>query len=292
MRGFQHILFPIDFSERCRAVRPFVRSVAARFGAKVTLLHALDVPKGFYAGIGAGYPITIDWDAMRLGAERELATFFESPEAAIPGGVDRAVVIGEPAAEITEFAEKYNLDLIMMPTLGYGKFRGLLLGSVTAKVLHDVACPVWTAAHTEDPSLPVHVKCENILCALDLTPDGLSLLQHSVELAALFKARLRLVHAIPAEQSGPDGRFDVGVFERFLLDSAREGLARMQKDAGADVQTCVEAGAVSKIVRAAALEQQADLVLIGRGKIHERLGRLRTNAYSIIRDSPCPVTSL
>jgi hypothetical protein len=32
--------------------------------------------------------------------------------------------------------------------------------------------------------------------------------------------------------------------------------------------------------------------VIGRGKLHETLGRLRTNSYAIIRQSPCPVISI
>ncbi len=32
-----------------------------------------------------------------------------------------------------------------MPTHGYDRFRGMLLGSVVSKVLHDVDCAVWTA---------------------------------------------------------------------------------------------------------------------------------------------------
>jgi nucleotide-binding universal stress UspA family protein len=39
------------------------------------------------------------------------------------------------------------------------------------------------------------------------------------------------------------------------------------------------------------LHHNADLVVIGRGKLQEALGRLRTNAYAIIRQSPCPVVS-
>jgi hypothetical protein len=32
-----------------------------------------------------------------------------------------------------------------------------------------------------------------------------------------------------------------------------------------------------------------DIVVIGQGCMHETLGRLRSNAYSIVRESPCPV---
>ena len=49
-----------------------------------------------------------------------------------------------------KWAKANQIDLIMMPTHGYGRFRALLLGSVTAKVLHDADCPVWTAVHREE----------------------------------------------------------------------------------------------------------------------------------------------
>ena len=46
---------------------------------------------------------------------------------------------GDPAEAIVEFARSEKIDLIAMPTHGYGGFRRLLIGSVTAKVLHDVS---------------------------------------------------------------------------------------------------------------------------------------------------------
>ena len=49
--------------------------------------------------------------------------------------VDRVAEIGDPAETITRYAHTQGADLIMMPTHGYGPFRSLLLGSVTAKVL-------------------------------------------------------------------------------------------------------------------------------------------------------------
>ena len=55
-----------------------------------------------------------------------------------------------------------------MPTHGYGIFRSMLLGSVTAKVLHDAACPVWTGVHVEETP-PNSAAFERILCAVDLT---------------------------------------------------------------------------------------------------------------------------
>ena len=60
----------------------------------------------------------------------------------------------------------------MMPTHGRGPFRRFVLGSVTAKVLHDAPCPVWTSAHLDENSTPMPSNLSNILCAVDLDDTG------------------------------------------------------------------------------------------------------------------------
>jgi hypothetical protein len=55
---------------------------------------------------------------------------------------------------------------------------------------------------------------------------------------------------------------------------------------------CVTVGDVSESVRKEALRHHTDLVVIGRGKVQETLGRLRTRAYGTIRHAPCPVLSV
>jgi hypothetical protein len=42
----------------------------------------------------------------------------------------------------------------------------------------------------------------------------------------------------------------------------------------------------------ALLQHEVDLAVIGRGALQGTLGRLRTHAYGIIRQSPCPVLSM
>jgi len=45
-------------------------------------------------------------------------------------------------------------------------------------------------------------------------------------------------------------------------------------------------------VRAEAERHDSELILIGRGILHETMGRLRTHSYSIIRQAQCPVLSV
>jgi nucleotide-binding universal stress UspA family protein len=49
---------------------------------------------------------------------------------------------------------------------------------------------------------------------------------------------------------------------------------------------------VGSAVHQAALDYDADLIVIGRGAIQTAFGRLKNNAYSIIRSAPCPVISV
>ena len=64
--------------------------------------------------------------------------------------VKRLVLRGEPAREIIQVARNENVDLVAMATQGLGPIYRLLLGSVTAKVLHDLDCSIWTSSLQEE----------------------------------------------------------------------------------------------------------------------------------------------
>jgi len=287
MKSFQHILFPVDFSESSLAVRPFVRSMAEKTGARITLLHVI---QAFYNDIDLSHPGMLDMEAsLRRDGEKKLTDFFMLPDAPLPAGLETSVQLGEAAGEIVQYAEKHGVDLIMMPTHGYGPFRRLLIGSVTAKVTYDTACAVWTAAHTEELT-PDHAICERILCAVDVGEDDVQTMRSSFDLACRLNAKLRFIHAVPPAEPQPEG-FDE-TFRREFIELARQDLMRMQRDAGTNIPICIESGRVAKVIREAALQHDSDLVVMGRGKLHKTLGRMRTNAYAVIRESPCPVLSL
>jgi nucleotide-binding universal stress UspA family protein len=98
-----------------------------------------------------------------------------------------------------------------------------------------------------------------------------------------------LLHVVPRLDSPGEGHY-ADEWRRRLLADASEVIAKVQQSAGIHVEAVVESGEVSKAVRAAAGRLNADLVVIGRGAADN--ARLRTNAYGIIRESPCPVVSV
>jgi nucleotide-binding universal stress UspA family protein len=286
MATFRSILFPVDFSERCRFAAPLVRMMAEQRHADLTVMHVIELPVSVYSTIG--HDIMLDLPAMRRAAQDQLATFVRAELTEIP--LRTVVVEGRAASSIAQFADEHGIDLVMMPTHGYGPFRRALLGSVTAKVLHDASCPVWTDAHVELPTAGAQLECKSMLCAVDLETKNIPLIRHAAELGSEFAATVRLVHAIPEAESLPASHFDAE-HRRFLFERARDELRKMQAEAGTAFDVCIEGGSVAKVVRAAAEHHQADLVVIGRGVIQEPLGRLRTNTYAVIRESICPVLS-
>src|SRR5579883_3123824 len=47
MLPFRRILFPLDYSERCRAIVPYVRDMLQHFPAGLTLVHAYSLVPSF-----------------------------------------------------------------------------------------------------------------------------------------------------------------------------------------------------------------------------------------------------
>jgi nucleotide-binding universal stress UspA family protein len=228
-------------------------------------------------------------DLTALGQIRELLMsrlkdYFDAPE------VEHVVEQGDPAIYITDYARQHGVDLIMLPTHGFGRFRSLLLGSVTSKVLYDSDCTVWTTPHAEDPAMEQHWPCRNVVVAVDRGAEQAEVLRRAVKLARELGASVRLVHAVPGAEHGPG---DAGgeEFSDFLIQMATQDMAKLQAAVGTNLEASVVAGDIGPVVRQLAETQDADMVVIGRGVMRGTLGRLRSRSYEIIRQSPCPVLS-
>jgi nucleotide-binding universal stress UspA family protein len=111
------------------------------------------------------------------------------------------------------------------------------------------------------------------------------------EPAAEQALELRLVHAVQGADRTITQESDPGMYD-FLFDIARQQIAKMQAEAGTNLDVCIRGGSIGRVVREAALGFQSDLIVIGRGVMQKRLGRLRSSAYSIVREAPCPVMSI
>ena len=280
---------PVDFSERSVGAAPYASLLAVRFQSELTVLHVLPPIQAEFETAGAGASMLAELYRDRSArVSGELDRFVA---AHLPGLQAQCVVLeGDPAAKIIEFAHQQAMALIMMPTHGYGPFRRYLLGSNTAKVLHDADCAVWTGVHMLQPPPAGSLPFRNILCAIDLGEQSSRTLCWAARFAGEFDARLHLVHATAACPDAEDGS-PAGSPSR-LREAAEAELQRLLELAHAEAALIVEAGEPARVIGAAADRLPADLLIIGRGSAAGVFGRLRTNAYAIIRMSPCPVVSV
>jgi nucleotide-binding universal stress UspA family protein len=283
MLNIKHTLFPVDFSERCCTAVPFVDAMARQYGAKITL---------FSVSEALCYPALWEDGGPVINAEEILANLKDRLDGTLANEfrglqVERVADLGDPATLIVDFAKAHDIDLIMMPTHGYGVFRQLLLGSVTAKVLHDSKTPVWTAAHRPDLLAAGHLPCRSVLCAIDGGPGTCELIAWAGNFAGDSGAILRLVHVLPGMEDFPSPKYQEEERQR-----AQEKIDRHLHGLELKAAASIIFGRVAESVCDEAARRAADLVIIGRGVMNETLGRLRTDAYGIIRQSPCPVLSV
>ncbi len=282
------ILLPVDFSDRSIAAVHCAHRLAQLFSPEIILLHVL-APMQYHLGdtemggvmLGDLYRAQIETLTRELGQ-------FEQAELA-GSKVRRLVVEGDPAFRIVEFAHAEKVDLIMMPTNGCGLFRRFILGSNTAKVLHDAECPVWTGVHmAEAAARPVEIR--NVLCAVDLGPQSVRALEWADWLSRALKAKLTLLHVTAAVPETADHIDDE--WRAKLRWSAEQTLDRLQAKVGSQAEVMFQAGDPAHAICVAATRTHAGVAVIARGSAAGGFGRLRTNAYAIIRQSPCPVVSV
>ena len=281
---FENILFPIDFSASSVDLKADVEWLAKRFKSIVTLLNVFEIPPAWY-GMGDAYAPNADWLAGILEQSKKRLDAFTLD---LPAAQIRRVVIeGQAAAEIYQRCRTQPVDMIAMATHGHGALEGLLMGSVTAKVLHSVSLPLWLKPG-DSPPPPTEGEFK-IVCGVDLGVDTLPVLLYARELAQAFHAKVTLVHSV-SEAERPNKYLDFDL-HKLLKDIAETEIAKAQRQVGTAFDLTVTEYGISTALAVAAEETKANLVLIGRGQTQKFLGRFRTHTYDLLCQVKCPVFS-
>ncbi len=285
MLNFKKILLPLDIEENALPAL-VIRQAAAlahRFHSEILVLHVIR-PLTYLAGSGATRAL-IEQDVAS--EQDRLKEFFGSELDGL--SIRRLVIKGDPAHEILRTIADEKIDLIVMPTHGYGAYEKVLVGSVTAKVLHNGECPVWTGAHVEGaPGQPLAIH--NVLCAVDFSTHSHKTVRWAQDVASEFGAQLTLGHVTSGvEIYGPGGYTVLAEMKQELVNGAMKQMARIQQELGTKAKVFIGSGDVPKVMSAAAKETKADLLVVGSRSLDQRFGN---TAYGIIRESHVPVFSV
>ena len=142
---FKHILIPTDGSPvAAKAINAGV-ALAKEMGARVTGFYAIEPPPTHLYGEGYLAEKRLVDELERRAREVAQASLDEVTAAAKSAGVRCDTVIGKavlPYRGIIDAAEKNRCDAVFMASNGHRGLTGMLLGSVTHKVLTHSKIPV------------------------------------------------------------------------------------------------------------------------------------------------------
>ncbi len=207
--------------------------------------------------------------------------------------VQKLLLKGDPAKKISELVPLMEIDLILMPTHGYGPFRRFVLGSVTTKVLHDVSCPVFTGVHVSELAPFNEQPYKRIACAIDLRDHREAVLRWAWDFAKACEEDLIVIHAAPQlEAGGSYGDWYPSVTCQLLIQAAKEKLDKLIQKVDCKAEIHIDTAEATRYVPQVADDAYADVLVIGRSLETGLLGRLRTHSHALIREARCPVVSI
>lgn len=134
------ILVPVDFSEGTEDVIAEAVDLAGHYDADIRLLHVVDLDTFPHYGIAVDPVIEIAEKTAQAARDRleEIAGEIAREDLPVFISVER----GHVASTITEYADDYDVDLIVIGSHGRSGLDRMLLGSVAEKTLRMAHCPV------------------------------------------------------------------------------------------------------------------------------------------------------
>ena len=295
MSPIKTILAPVDFSERSCHGLEHAAAFARIFDSRVIVAPSLPPSPYEYAAFDEGFFAAAAWPELgevREKLEARLDGLIEQANLTAP--TEKIVRRGDPVTEIEDIIEKQNVDLVMLPTHGYGPFRRFVLGSVTNKVLHDVKIPVFTGAHVPEIAPIDKEPYKRIACAIDLLRPQRGRSRWAHQLSQSCADDLVVIHAAPRiEVGGAYGDWFPPESREQIVANALQGVQELLAKLNITAEVHVDSAEPVSYIREVADRAYADLLVIGRGPADSGLlSGLREHAYAIIREAPCPVVSV
>ena len=171
MNSLAKILLPVDFSERSALAVRYAGDLALQFHSELILAHVLP-PLHSEFGTQITGSMLVDVYRTRTDQAEQATSTPSNPGRWPDSRFAASCCMATRRPKSSSWPAQEHVDLIAMPTHGYGPFRRFILGSNTAKVLHDADCPVWTGVHIEEATSPWPQPFSKILCAVDLGPQS------------------------------------------------------------------------------------------------------------------------
>jgi nucleotide-binding universal stress UspA family protein len=272
------VVVPLDGSETAEQALPWARVLAERTGAVVALVSVIDIPMEFGA-----------WSTARATSlDQELDAWIAESEAYLRSVGERLgdlpvqalVKVGGAATEVAATVEELEDPVVVMSSHGRSGARRLFLGSVAARIVHNVRCPVLVIRQQEG-DVGATRSLDRVLVPLD----GSEFAEHALSRAADTLGPRLTIHLVrvvetPVFRGGgvmePGMSYEYGLIAEYLEATRDESQAYLFEqrealsDQGHTVTTEVREGRVADEILQAAQERDVHVIAMathGRGGV-------------------------
>ena len=295
----RRILVCLDRSPASETCLPVAVALAKSCGSELQLLHVLES--------GSSTPEVppadaVGWLVGRAEAEDYLAGVV-ARFSAQGLSLHTAVVAGHVAEQILCFADRDNIDLIVLSSHGEKGLTEWSLGSTTEKVLARTRASVLVVPVRRAQSRwEGEAALERILVLLDGSPRAESVLPLVQQLALQRGAKLILLHAATPPQlfeARPLTAHEVSLGrrladhnERCAQDYLAQIRARLARE-GCAAQEMVEKGDLRSFLPAVTAREKIDLIAItSHGRTGDRSCSYGDTAGHLVRHARVPILML
>lgn len=284
---YENILLPYDGSEGAAEVLHHASELAHWADATIQVLYVADTTRDSVT--------VIEGHTVDVLAQQGEDIVDEAAKTLDTLGVsyDTDVVQGNPAPTIVEYAERYDQDLVVMPTHGREGISRYLVGSVSEKVIRLSSVPVLTVRMQPDETLVF--PYENILIPTDGSSAATYAADHLVELAASLDATVHVLSVVDDSALRPDVRSTVSgqeseraatdAVETIVSEAETRGVANTVRhiEHGTPVEEildCIESNDIHAVGMGTTGRRGTDRILLG------------SVAEKTVRSAPVPVMTV
>jgi nucleotide-binding universal stress UspA family protein len=284
---YENILLPFDGSEGAAEALHHASEIAHWADATIHVVYVADTARDSVTVV-EGHTV----DALVQQGEEivdEAARTLET----LGSSYDTDIVQGNPAPTIVEYAERYDQDLVVMPTHGREGVSRYLLGSVSEKVVRLSSIPVLTVRMQPDEELTF--PYENVLIPTDGSTAATHAAEYLVEFAAALDATVHVLSVVENSTPGPDLRStgSEAKNEQAATDAVETVVSAAETRGVTDIVRHVEHGSpVEEILDSI---ESNDVHVLGMGTTGRRGTErilLGSVAEKTVRSAPVPVMTV
>lgn len=296
MFTIDRILHPTDFSPGAKAAFAHAIQMARKHGATLHVLNA--APNPDEPPIRFSHGLDMNEETIYKKVEdkaQELIDEFVAEADIEDLDVVRAHERGlAPGPVIVKYAERHDVDLIVMGTHGRRGMRRFVLGSVAEEVVRKASCSVLTVRGAEE-TITERPTIRRILVPVDLSEFTIPLIRAAHDVAATYGARVDLLHVVeplpfPVPLLGGLTLNDLVADPTGQARAQLEHLVEKEKKTDVSFEVHVEEGRAAPVIVEQAEALGSDLVMIASHGLSGLEGFLLGSvAARVVRRAACPV---